>query len=51
MGKTYKCGKCLKTFSQKSHYDKHMKKKNDCEPIANELKKLAQEVYDENKEK
>ena len=28
-----------------------MKKKNDCEPIANELKKLAQEVYDENKAK
>ena len=51
MGKTYKCEKCLKTFSQKSHYDKHMKKKNDCEPIANELKKLAQEVYDENKAK
>ena len=39
----------LKTFSQKSHYKAHKKNKTPCQPIVNEIKKLAQEVYDENK--
>lgn len=30
MGK-YSCEKCAKTFSQKSHYDKHLSRKNPCE--------------------
>jgi 16S rRNA G966 N2-methylase RsmD len=30
MGK-YSCEKCAKTFSQKSHYDKHIGRKNPCE--------------------
>ena len=49
MVKTYTCKKCLKTFSQKSHYKAHKKNKTPCQPIVNEIKKLAQEVYDENK--
>ena len=30
MGK-YSCEKCAKSFSQKSHYDKHLSRKNPCE--------------------
>ena len=41
MGKTYQCKKCLKTFSQKSHYKAHKKNKTPCQPIVNEIKKLA----------
>ena len=27
----YTCERCLKEFSQKSHYDKHLKKKRPCQ--------------------
>lgn len=41
----YICSKCGKKFTQKSHYDKHQKKKNPC-VYKDELKKLIEEVID-----
>ena len=35
----YSCEKCAKTFSQKSHYDKHLSRKNHCE-IQTDIKTL-----------
>lgn len=29
----YTCGNCNKTFSQKGHYEDHLKRKNPCKPI------------------
>ena len=37
MGK-YSCEKCTKTFSQKSHYDKHLTRKNPCEIQTDKIK-------------
>jgi len=39
MGK-YSCEKCAKTFSQKSHYDKHISRKNPCEIQTDKIKAL-----------
>ena len=39
MGK-YSCEKCAKSFSQKSHYDKHLSRKNPCEIQTDKIKAL-----------
>jgi site-specific DNA-methyltransferase (adenine-specific) len=36
----YSCEKCAKTFSQKSHYDKHISRKNPCEIQTDKIKAL-----------
>jgi DNA (cytosine-5)-methyltransferase 1 len=36
----YSCEKCAKTFSQKSHYDKHINRKKTCEIQTDKLKAL-----------
>lgn len=46
MGK-YSCEKCAKTFSQKSHYDKHLTRKNPCEIQTNKIKELIDKAVEE----
>jgi DNA (cytosine-5)-methyltransferase 1 len=46
MGK-YSCEKCAKTFSQKSHYDKHLTRKNPCEIQTDKIKVLIDKAVEE----
>jgi DNA (cytosine-5)-methyltransferase 1 len=46
MGK-YSCEKCAKSFSQKSHYDKHLTRKNPCEIQTDNIKALIEKAVDE----
>ena len=46
MGK-YSCEKCAKFFSQKSHYDKHISRKNSCEIQKDKIKALIDKAVDE----
>jgi DNA adenine methylase len=46
MGK-YSCVKCDKTFSQKSHYDKHLTRKNPCEIQTDKIKDLIDKAVEE----
>ena len=46
MGK-YSCEKCAKSFSQKSHYDKHLSRKNPCEIQTDKIKALIDKAIDE----
>jgi site-specific DNA-methyltransferase (adenine-specific) len=46
MGK-YSCEKCAKTFSQKSHYDKHISRKNPCEIQIDKIKALIDKAVDD----
>ena len=46
MGK-YSCEKCAKTFSQKSHYDKHLTRKNPCEIQTDKIKALIDKAVEE----
>lgn len=46
MGK-YSCEKCAKIFSQKSHYDKHISRKNPCEIQTDKIKALIDKAIDE----
>lgn len=43
MVKKYTCPKCGKEFSQKSHYDKHQKRKNPCIHEDN-LRRMVEEI-------
>jgi hypothetical protein len=46
MGK-YSCEKCAKTFSQKSHYDKHISRKNPCGIQTDKIKALIDKAVDD----
>ena len=46
MGK-YSCEKCAKSFSQKSHYNKHISRKNPCEIQTDKIKALIDKAVDE----
>ena len=46
MGK-YSCSTCLKEFKQKSHYDKHVNKKNPCINNINKIKDSFQIIINE----
>ena len=46
MGK-YSCEKCAKSFSQKSHYDKHISRKNPCEIQTDKFKALIDKAVQE----
>jgi DNA (cytosine-5)-methyltransferase 1 len=46
MGK-YSCEKCAKTFSQKSHYDKHLTRKTPCEIQIDKIKALIDKAVEE----
>ena len=39
----YTCQRCLKVFSQKSHYTKHLKKKNPCQNNKEKLELIVEE--------
>lgn len=43
----YNCPKCFKEFTQKSHYDRHMKRKTPCDNTINNVKKLIDKAVDE----
>jgi len=43
----YSCEKCAKTFSQKSHYDKHLSRKKTCEIQTDKIKELIDKAIDE----
>jgi len=47
----YSCDKCYKTFTQKSHYTQHQKRKNMCENNADKNDKAVEDIIPENKEK
>lgn len=40
----YTCERCLKEFSQKSHYDKHRRRKTPCDNNTNKMKQLEDEI-------
>jgi DNA (cytosine-5)-methyltransferase 1 len=46
MGK-YSCEKCAKSFSQKSHYDKHLTRKIHCEIQTDKIKSLIDKAVEE----
>ena len=46
MGK-YSCEKCAKSFSQKSHYDKHLSRKTPCEIQTDKIKVLIDKAVEE----
>jgi len=46
MGK-YSCEKCAKIFSQKSHYDKHLTRKNPCEIQTDKIRALIDKAVEE----
>ena len=43
----YSCDKCYKTFTQKSHYTKHQKRKNMCENNADKIKVLIDKAVED----
>ncbi len=43
----YTCEKCAKSFSQKSHYDKHLTRKNSCDIKTDKLKELIDKAVEE----
>ena len=40
----YTCERCLKVFSQKSHYDKHMNRKRPCQNTKNTLENVVERI-------
>ena len=38
----YTCERCLKDFSQKSHYDKHQKKKIPCQDNKGKIEEIVE---------
>jgi DNA adenine methylase len=45
----YSCEQCLKTFTQKSHFNQHQKRKNKCENNADKIKILIDKAIEDNK--
>ena len=43
----YSCDKCYKTFTQKSHYTQHQKRKNTCENNADKIKVLIDKAVED----
>jgi hypothetical protein len=43
----YSCDKCYKTFTQKSHYTQHQKRKNMCENNADKIKVLIDKAVED----
>jgi hypothetical protein len=43
----YSCEKCGKSFSQKSHYDKHLTRKTSCEIQKDNIKLLVDKAVEE----
>ena len=43
----YSCEKCLKTFTQKSHFNQHLKRKIKCENNADKIKVLVDKAVEE----
>ena len=43
----YSCTRCLKEFSQKSHYNQHQKRKTPCQDNSNKLAKVIETIVEE----
>ena len=43
----YSCDRCLKDFSQKSHYNKHMNKKNPCQNNKSKIEEVIENILSE----
>ena len=43
---TYTCDRCLKEFSQKSHHDKHKKRKTHCQNNKGKIEKVVENIID-----
>jgi hypothetical protein len=41
---TYRCERCLNEFSQKSHYDKHMKRKTPCQNNKDKIEDVVKTI-------
>ncbi len=44
----YSCGRCLKEFSQKSHYNIHLNKKRPCQDNKSKIDKVVEEINSDN---
>ena len=40
----YNCERCLKEFSQKSHYNKHLNKKKPCQDNIGKIEKIIEKI-------
>lgn len=47
----YTCEKCLREFSQKSHYDKHKNKKRPCQDNKSKIQEVVEQLIDEKLQK
>lgn len=47
----YTCEKCLRDFSQKSHYDKHKNKKRPCQDNKSKIQEVVEQLIDEKLQK
>lgn len=43
----YTCERCLKEFSQKSHYDKHQNKKKPCQDNKGKIEEVVEKLINE----
>ena len=43
----YTCERCLKEFSQKSHYNNHLKRKNPCQNNKGNIEKVVEKMVNE----
>ena len=46
---TYSCERCMKEFSQKSHYDKHQKRKRPCQDNKSKIAEVVEEIIENKK--
>ena len=44
---SYTCEKCLKDFSQKSHYNKHLQRKRPCQDNMNKISMVVEKIVNE----
>ena len=44
---TYTCERCLKEFSQKSHYNAHLKRKTPCQNNKSKIEEVIEKMVNE----
>ena len=43
----YTCERCLKEFTQKSHFNKHLQRKNPCQNIKGKIQEIVEKMVNE----
>jgi len=43
----YTCERCLKEFSQKSHFNKHLERKNPCQNNKGKIEEIVEKMVNE----